>query len=240
MKRLISFALPALLAVTFAVPAAVNGQSIRDRESNVCSLLNERRTAVLESLDERTGEYSRRFNASLTAADLRQKEVDEVLVSTQGEFAQRIYQWHQSHAVENEDESKRAAADEFIDTLQQLISIRRQAYAQARSEYRAGLTQARQQRYGQAQERINALKSGVEQAFSQAQRACSGGSAEAGEIREEFINNLKQVRLAYAEFRRTEKSYGEQIEGLIEARKNSFAEARREFEQSFQQALGKL
>lgn len=240
MKHLTRFAPVAILAAVLALPTAVNAQSIRDRENNVCSLLNERRAKVLESLDERTGEYSRRVNASLTAAELRQKEVDEVLISTQGEFAQRIHQWHQKYISENSDETKRGSADEFVDTLKQLISVRREAYAQARSEYRAGLDQARQQRHAQTQERINSLKAGVEQAFSQTQSACSRGGAEAAKIREEFINNLKQIRLAYADFRRTDSSYGEQIEGLITARKNTYDQARREFEQGFQQALSKL
>lgn len=240
MKRPTRLVPVAILALVLYLPITVAGQSIRDRESSVCSLLSERRTQVVEALNERTEEYSRRVNASFTAAELRQKEADEVLISTQGEFAQRIHQWQQSYIADNEDEAKRAAAEEFTGTLQQLISVRRQAYAQARSEFRTGLAEARQLRHTQTLGRIDNLKSGVEQAFAQAQSACSRESAEAKEIREEFINSLKEIRLAYADFRRTEKSYGEQIEDLIAARKASYDEARREFEQGFQQAVSKL
>lgn len=137
------------------------------------------------------------------------------------------------------DDEKKQAVTEFVEIITNAVKDRRGAFDQAILDFQDGLDSIHQGRLGILADAVADYKEGVKAAFDEAEQGCSDG-LDIMTIRENLMEDLKDVRDQYREDVRSFKSHGEEIQELIEAKKEAMNNAKDEFKETLEQALEDL
>lgn len=229
-----------LLLVGALLPVSVGAQGVRERENTVCELRSQRANQVQSVFSEKQIILEERMSGVLQSVEIRRHEIDEVTTQTQQEFSGRYEQWHAAYLERNADEAKQAAANTFYEQLQNLLTIRQEAVTAARNSYRTQIDQIRAQRHVDIQQEVSNFKKSSDTGFRSLGDACGDRNRNNSEVRTKFIENLQSSRLAYAEKRRNHTSYKDQMQEAVSVRKKAYNEAKKSFEQGFQEAISNL
>lgn len=226
-----------LVGVLLPLKATAQEQQVSQREATVCEQRSSRLEAFREKFVEKQLTLEQRGASLLSSVEVRRGEIDEVLAETKSNYDERYQAWFDGYVSETEDEEKRAAAAVFYDDLKQLLASRRDAYQTARVAFRSQLDQIRAQRFNEKLRTAETFRLEAEAAFSELQSACNGRGRDNAQARQGFVKGLREARLTYAQSRRDQTPYREQIQDAVRARNQAFEEARKTFELGFQQLL---
>lgn len=229
-----------LILPIFLLGVKVDAQSMTERENTVCQLRQERFQKFLQTFTEKQTALDEREASVLSSAGVRRQEIDEVISSTRQDFNTQYEKWVIGYKEKSSDASNHAAADTFYMTLKQLVTVRHDSLDKARVAYRTQVDQIREQRYAEINKDIFLFRADAETVFDQLRSSCSNTRRNNGEVRKSFVGSLQEIRLQYAESRRSKQSYKDQIQAAIVAREQAFIEARKTFEQGLQQALSEF
>jgi|GEM_PF-1900160 len=164
--------------------------------------------------------YKERMEERETKLDQRREKWDE---NRQEHFA-KLYE------KAGNDEQKQAVT-KFVETITNAVKERREAFDQAILDFQEELGAIRQNRLGVLADAVADYKQGVKDAFEKAKQDC--------EIKT-LRQDLKDVRDQYREDVKGFESQGEEIQDLIEAKKQAMNEAKDNFKEILEQALAEL
>jgi len=216
---------------------SASAQSSQEREAAVCEARNDRLLALQERFVSKRQVHEERLASLRSAVDIRRAEIDEVITETAANYDERYQKWYEGYIEETNDEVKQAAATAFYQSVQTLLADRRAAYREARTTFRSTLDSIREERVTAQRSAADTFRAQAEAAYTTVTNACGVRGRDAAQTRREFIDSLRSSRLTYAETRRSQQPYRDQIQTAIETRTDAYKVARQTFEQGFQQAL---
>ncbi len=236
MKRLTSGLFLSLAAIVSLAPFAASAQSLQQRESQFCSSLSSRIDDIQNGFKDKIGDYIKKSDKLSEEAAGRRIITDESLSVKHKEYDEMYQQWsRQSLSTANDDERK-AAVNEFNQKIQNIVNDQRQEYADIRAQFRGELDEIKAARRQAVTEKADEFSKQAEVALELAKISCSRQREPQSETRSKLIKSLESARLSYAEFRRSQAGYEDQIKQAIEKRTSSIKVSKQKFEQAFMQA----
>lgn len=216
------------------VPKSTSAQAVLTRQEQLCSQLQNRRSAVTGKLAERTNTYSRSVeeqNRKLTELIAKQ---DEKISSIQAKADLKRAQVIDLIYQKQQDDTDKVLVEQYSADIEAAVKARRDSFNQAHQEYKQSVLEILEQRSQSTQAAITEFKASVEASFSATSRICSRSGASAG-ARQEFVGSLQQARLKYSDFLRSRPDFALQLKVESDKRNVKIQQATAAFEQAMNQ-----
>lgn len=233
MKRLIRTLIYTGALSVVALPVFAQAQSPDDRDAALCGQLAAHRQAVEADFGRRLVTFRQAAQAQADALVDQEAAIDVSLGRLQQKYDEHFKQWFVNKQQRSADQDLHKL-EVFEREVEKLVQSQRQGLAEARSQFRQAVSQLVSRRQTAAEEKAAVFQQRVTQAFDNARLACGRNQA----VRQVFIQELRSARLAYADFRRSQASFTEEIGRLSEVRSETVQAIKHTYEQGFQKAYG--
>lgn len=227
MKRLIRVAILTVAASGVLLPGIARAQSADDRNAVLCGRIDEHARTVEEQFSERLEWFRQTAQEQTESIVAKQADIDELVGKTREKYDRHLKRWFEKRKTDTDVDQQKLAT--FQAQVEALIVQQRQRLAQARHDFRQSVDRLIQDRQAAIEEQITSFRSRTDNAFTKAKTACIRGALN----RQEFVVELRDARLAFAEFRRSQASFAKEVHRLADERKLAVEEIRHQYEQDF-------
>jgi len=225
---------------------AQNGNKNNERstganaDNNFCSKIADLGSKVSQMISEKMGKL-----------DLKRGERDQKLNEKRAEIDQKLgenrQRWDSNRAEQYAKLQEKADTDvkkqallNFISAVDTAIAGRRAAINTAQNNFRTAIDKLVENRGGTADNVVDAYKAAVQSAITKAIGDCATQGADAKNIREMLMTELKAARGQYVSDKQEIDKLGEQVKTLTDARKVAFEKAKADFKTAVDKAKADL
>lgn len=199
---------------------------------DICSVIEEKSSAILGRLESRINEHNddvtRRLN-ELRQGRVIQSESLTSLRSVQDIYRSTAYTKFDARQISGE---QKLEARLYSTKIDEIIQARRQSFDSVRADFRSNIDTLSQDRRAGIDSRVNAFKNEVDSAFSTAKDSCSQGR-EQRLVKIELMQRISAARSYYMDSVKTISDFTDMVKQESKNRNSRLDDAVGVFEQRF-------
>jgi len=236
---IISLAL-VLILTPVLILAEEKGKKIERKQQGVaCESISQMQSRVMERVGRGKGNLNGKHEEVKNRLQERKQERETKLEEKRNKWDEN----RENHFAKLEERAQtneqKQAVIEFVETITKAVSVRRDAFDQAIADFQEALDAMHRSRIDILETAMENYEQGISQAFEKAEQDCENG-VDIRTIRDNLRNDLKDVRSQYREDIQQFQGHGEDIQDLIEIKKEAMNEAKDEFKEILKEALEDL
>lgn len=206
---------------------------------NACEAITKIQNRITEGLTKREGQLNNKEESIGNKYQERKQEREMALEQRREKWDENREEHFAKLTGKAVNDEQKQAVLEFVEVITNAVKDRREAFDQAILGFQEGLNDIHQGRSSSLAEVVASYKEAVNQAFEQAEQSCGDGT-DIKTARNNLRDALKNVRDQYREDVRGFQSHGEDIQELIEIKKEAMNNAKDEFKEILDQSLENL
>jgi|GEM_PF-5330203 hypothetical protein len=223
------------LLVLGVIPQKAHAQASADIAETFCSKLSTSAVALDQAVTNTSQLFADKNNAETARIIERRANFDDRLVRTRQATDGKLQTSFEA-LRRKEDAGDVAAVEAYISVVATAVAVRRSAYDAARTTFRLDVDALRAQQIGVAQAKLVSFATILKTANKEAASNCENGRFDPLTVQNTYTEVVKQARKDLAIYNKTRPDVKSATKELIKTRNLATEQARREFEQTMQQA----
>jgi len=228
-----------LILAPVLILAQGKGQGSENKKGGSCNLISQMQSRIMEKMNKGKGNLNGKHEEVKNRLQERKQEREMKL-------EQKREKWDENREDHFTKLQERAGTDEqkqavtkFVETITTAVSTRRDAFDQAIGDFQEGLDGIQGSRADILETAMESYEQGIGQAFEKAEQDCED-EVDIKTVRNNLRDDLKDIRDQYREDVQQFQGHGEDIQALVEIKKESMNDAKDEFKEILEEALGVL